>query len=170
MIYIGACLILLASTWIGFDKSKQYIIRVKNIKQMIACLQIMEAEMLYNKQSLQQIFQLLASKSKDPFQHFFSYLSEQLAHTVADIQDLWQKESDNLRKKSKFHEEEIEVWSQFGRSIGDYHAKNQQQQIQITQEYLQQILRMAIEERQIYSKLYQSAGFLVGLFVVILFL
>ncbi|HLR41862.1 MAG TPA: stage III sporulation protein SpoAB [Pseudogracilibacillus sp.] len=170
MTYIGACFVILASTFIGFEKSNLYIKRTKNIKQMIDCLHIMEAEIVYNKQNLQDTFQIISRKTIFPMNVFFLHLAKGLEATVTDIHGLWQAESQHLQKLSTFQKEEIDIWNQFGFTIGDYTSESQQQQINLAKKYLQQVLVDATEERQTYSKLYKTAGFLFGLFIIILLL
>src|SRR5699024_3927667 len=111
MTYIGACFILLASTFIGFEKSNIYIKRTKNIKQMIDCLHILEAEIIYNKQNLQQTFQMISSKTIFPMNIFFINLAKGLNSTVTDIHSLWHAESEHLQKISTFQKEEIDIWN-----------------------------------------------------------
>src|SRR5699024_9977286 len=110
MTYIGACFVILASTFIGFEKSNLYIKRTKNIKQMIDCLHIMEAEIVYNKQNLQDTFQIISRKTIFPMNVFFLHLAKGLEATVTDIHGLWQAESQHLQKLSTFQKEEIDIW------------------------------------------------------------
>src|SRR5699024_87829 len=168
MTYIGACFVILASTFIGFEKSNLYIKRTKNIKQMIDCLHIMEAEIVYNKQNLQQTFQMISSKTIFPMNIFFMNLAKGLDSTVTDMHSLWQTESKNLQRLSKFQKEEIDVCNQFCFTIGDYTSESQRQLFNLATQYVQQVLIGATEERETYSKLYKTAGLFLGLFVIIL--
>lgn len=168
MTYIGACFILLASTYIGFEKSNMYIQRTRQIKEMIYCLHVIEAEIVYNHINLQETFDIVSKKSSGPLSEFFKQLSFALKNPVANVQVLWQKESEKLAQLHILHAEELTIWNQFGFTIGDYTSENQQQQIQLSKQYLQEALQQATEDRQIYSKLYKTAGFLIGLFLIIL--
>lgn len=170
MKWIGALLLIGATTLTGFLLSVKYTERPKQIRMLIHCLQIIEAEMMYNQPPLNKLFFIVSEKVDEPFKHFLNRLATKLEQNVNDFYRLWEREVNDLMKRSSFKKSDINIINQFGKSLGQYNISEQQKQIQLTMNYLNQELEEAIDERDKYEKLTKSIGFLIGIFIVIIFI
>nr|WP_318538980.1 hypothetical protein [Terribacillus saccharophilus] len=80
MKWVGAILVLIAATWVGFDLSRRLQQSPKQIRQLISSLQVMEAEILYSQTSIIETSDNLAKQVPQPA-CFFQSLSDKLLRT-----------------------------------------------------------------------------------------
>lgn len=170
MKWLGALLLISATTLIGYYFSAKYEQRPKQIRTLIYSLQMIEAEMTYSKHPLNQLFFIVSKRTPYPFNTFFHSLAEHLTNKVTDFQALWIEEVSKLIKRSSLEKNEAELLNQFGKNLGQYNISEQQKQIHLTMMHLKRELDEAIEDRDKYEKLTKSIGFLIGLFIVIVFI
>lgn len=170
MKWIGALLLVSATTIIGYYFSQKYSDRPKQIRILIYALQIIETEMIYSQHPLYRLFYIVSERTPDPFKHFFNSLAENLKNKVNDFHQLWSEEVNQLVKQSSLNKNEADLLNQFGKSLGQYNISEQQKQIHLTMTHLKRELDEAIDERDKYEKMTKSIGFLTGLFIVIIFI
>lgn len=170
MKWIGALLLVSATTMIGYYFSTKYSERPKQIRTLIYSLQVIEAEMTYSQHPLYQLFYIVSERTPDPFNNFFHSLAEKLTKEVTNFYYLWSEEVKVLIKQSSLRKSEADLLKQFGKSLGQYNISEQQKQIHLTMTHLKRELDDAIDERDKYEKLTKSIGFLAGLFIVIIFI
>lgn len=75
MKWIGALLVMIATTWIGFEWSSKFSNRPKQIRQLKNALQILEGEILYSQLPLQEAFFVISKQIPQPIKYFFSNIS-----------------------------------------------------------------------------------------------
>src|SRR5699024_10903840 len=169
MKWIGALLIVGATTWLGFLFSRRLAERPKQIRTMIVAMQMMEAEMTYSKLPLYKLFESVSEKLEQPYKSFFQSLSSELKGDVALFHKLWEREVMILLHNSVLKKVDVAILNEFGKTIGQYTIHEQQKQIQLALTYLNRQLDEAVDERDTYEKLTKSTGVLIGLFIVIVF-
>src|SRR5690625_238094 len=167
---IGAFLFVCTTSWIGFDMSTQLSKRVKQIRQLIQSLQLLEAEMGYSQMKLQQTFAIIAKKTDEPIANFYNRLAEALIEAIPDFLSVWDQEVDHLQTNSALKQPELDILKQFGRNLGQHTFMEQQKHIVLAIHHLQTELNEANEQRQKYEKVTRSLGVLIGLFIVLLLL
>lgn len=170
MKWIGALLLIGATTTIGYFISSRLTHRPKQIRLLIHALQLLEAEMMYSQLPLHELFKTISKKMPHPIDRFFINLSEELKGEVNDFHQLWHKEVNILMKQSALKHSEIDVLNQFGSNLGQHNIIQQQKHIRLAMTHLNRELEEAIDERDTYDKMTKSTGFLVGLFIVIIFI
>lgn len=168
MKFIGACCIVFATSFLGFDLSNRLTNRTRYLQQLISTLQMMEAEMTYSKKTLQQIFHTLSKKVQGPIGSFYESLEQQLKKRVTNFYDVWLQEVNTLRTEASLTENDVEVLQQFGRTIGEHSANEQRKQIQLTIYHLQIARDQSQQKQQRYATMLKTIGVLSGLFIVIL--
>lgn len=170
MKWIGALLLIGATTIAGFYMSLKFTERPKQIRLLIHSLQMIEAEMTYSQLPLYKLFYIVSEKTNDPLKSFFKNLAEELEGQVNNFYALWNREVNTLINHSSLKKSEADILNQFGKNLGQYNITEQQKQIHLTMTHLNRELEEAIEERDTYEKLTKSIGFLTGLFIVIVFI
>jgi len=168
MKWIGALLLVSATSWVGFDMSNRLGDRAKQIRQIILSLQMLEAEMTYSQATLQQIFESISKKTAYPIDTFYGQLSNRLTMVVTDFLAIWDEELDHLMEISSLKNNEYEIIKQFGRNLGKHTFIEQQKHIALTIHHLESELNEAIEQRGKYEKMMRSLGILFGLFIVLI--
>ncbi|HLR15605.1 MAG TPA: stage III sporulation protein SpoIIIAB [Bacillota bacterium] len=170
MKWIGALLFISVTTWFGFYYSKQLYNRPKHIRYLKSTLQILEAEMMYSKLPLDEVFRILAKQAPPPIESIFMdlYTRMQNNQNHVDFYTMWAEEMNKVTEKTALGRNEYEILLQFGKTLGQHDLAQQQKNILLTQTHLQRELEMAQEQAGTYGKMAKSLGVLCGIFVVLL--
>ncbi|MHA6251000.1 stage III sporulation protein SpoIIIAB [Oceanobacillus sp. CAU 1775] len=168
MKWIGALILITATTCIGLYLSNRLEKRPKHIRDFENALQILEAEITYSQASLQDAFHTLATQLPEPLKQFFSHLHQDMLSGKTDFVTLWDRAVENLANQASYKKNEVEIIKQFGNSLGQHDYTQQQKQIRLTLTHLDRELEVAREEQHKYSKLSKTLGVLSGVFIVLL--
>ncbi|WP_102707191.1 stage III sporulation protein SpoIIIAB [Terribacillus saccharophilus] len=168
MKWVGAILVLIAATWVGFDLSRRLQQRPKQIRQLISSLQVMEAEILYSQTSIIETSDNLAKQVPQPAAAFFQTLSDKLLLHPVDLYDCWEETTEAWIDTTALKTSEKDVWLQFGRTLGQHDFEQQQKHIQLAKTHLERELEESEEANQRYGKMIRNLGFLTGLLIVLL--
>jgi stage III sporulation protein AB len=168
MKWMGAILLIIASTSIGLVISNRLEKRPKHIRQLESALQLLEAEITYSQSPLHIAFQKIGSQLPEPVSQFFIGCSTDLQSQDGNFLTHWEKRVDELAAQASYKKAEIEVLKQFGHSLGQHDFIQQQKQIRLALTHLARELEEARDEYSKYSKLARNLGVLVGVFIVLL--
>jgi|SRR5690625_842809 len=168
--YVGALLVLFASTWVGLQISFQLKQRPQHIRQLIDALTILEAEMLYSQLSLQDAFFRVAKRVEEPAHSFFHQLANNLFTENQMFNDHWDKQLEQFMTLSFLDDIDKQIIKQFGQTLGQHDYEQQEKNIRLTITYLQRQREEAIKRADQYSKLAKMLGILCGLFIILLLL
>lgn len=168
MKWIGALLLLAATTWVGFEFSKKLNDRPKQIRQLKNALQILEAEILYSQAPIIEACVSVAKQLPDPLALFFRSVSRDLKHNPTDLFQLWKKNIQEFWPLAAMGANEKEILLQFGRTLGQHDFNQQQKHIQLALTHLERELQEAQDHQYRYGKMVKSLGFLTGLLVILL--
>ncbi|GGF08271.1 hypothetical protein GCM10010954_03390 [Halobacillus andaensis] len=167
MEWFGALIVLVATTWVGFDIAAKFRKRPGQIRQWKSALQMIEAEMVYSQSSLWEVCEKLSVILPPPVCYFFSGLIKE-KDTCTDFSALWSSE---LRKHwfwNAMSKSDLDILIQFGTTIGQHDLTQQQKQIKLTTHHLDLQLNEAIESSSKHERLARGVGVLSGLLVVLL--
>ncbi|MCP3032982.1 stage III sporulation protein AB [Halobacillus sp. A1] len=167
MEWLGALIVLVATTWVGFDAASKFKKRPGQIRQWKSALQMIEAEMVYSQSSLWDVCEKLSKVLPSPICYFFSSLVNGKS-TCTDFSELWTSE---LRKQwfwNAMAKSELDILIQFGNTLGQHDLDQQQKQIKLTLHHLDLQLNEAIEVSVKHQRLARGIGVLSGLLVVLL--
>ncbi|WP_053219245.1 stage III sporulation protein SpoIIIAB [Virgibacillus senegalensis] len=168
MKWIGAVLLLCATTWAGFEFSKKLTDRPLQIRQWKSALQILEAEILYSQAPLSEACETLAKQLPKPVSLFFQSVHKDLNGDTSDLFQIWKHNLDLFWPLAALKANEKEILKQFGRTLGQHDFSQQQKHIQLALAHLDRELEEAKNQQLKYSKMVKSLGFLTGLLVVLL--
>ncbi|MEH6940358.1 stage III sporulation protein SpoIIIAB [Bacillus sp. JJ722] len=165
---IGAALILIASTWIGFEISRHLSQRPKQLRLFRTALQALEAEIMYGHAPLQEAAVRLSKSLPKPINIFFRTFAKQLQLQDTNVKTAWDTSLEETKKVLALKQNEIEILLQFGETLGRHDRYQQQKQIALTMTHLEREESEALQVQSKYEKMVKSLGFLTGLLLIIL--
>jgi len=170
MKWLGAILLIIIFTMIGFEFSSRLNKRPKHIRQIKSALFILEAEILYSHSKLQDSFKMISKQIDNPTKQLFLNVYKNLASFNGDLSNLWKKCVSNYVKEAYLSNVEKEILIQFGKTLGQYDVVQQQKYIKVTIEHLDRTLEEAEKKKNEYGNMAKTLGILFGIFIVILLL
>jgi stage III sporulation protein AB len=165
---IGAILIIVATTWIGFEAAKKLSDRPKQLRQLKVALQSLEAEIMYGHSSLSEACIHISKQFDKPLSLFFARFARRLSEGETLVSSAWKESLDKTWTKTAFGQGEYEVLRQFGETLGQHDREHQQKHIRLALIHLEREENDAIEKQGRYEKMVKNLGFLTGLLIVIL--
>ncbi|MDC3415493.1 stage III sporulation protein SpoIIIAB [Aquibacillus salsiterrae] len=168
MKWIGALLLLSATTWVGFELASKLNERPKQIRQLKSALQILEAEILYGQAPLIEACINVSKQLPHPISWFFKAVGDDLARQSGHLFDVWEKNLNLFWPLVALGKNEKEILRQFGRTLGQHDFTHQQKHIQLALTHLERELQEAQDYQFRYSKMVKSLGFLTGLLLILL--
>ncbi|SDW53236.1 stage III sporulation protein AB [Marininema mesophilum] len=166
---MGAALILLSSSAVGFQAARSYAERPRQIRQMLGAFAMLETEITYGARRLDEICNHLAQREKDPVRSLFARCAEYLS-TLDGVStyDCWKRAVEEIWPTTLMKAPEKEVLIDFGKTLGVSDRADQMQHIQRAKTNLGTEESRALEEQTRYEKMCRSLGVLAGVLIVIL--
>jgi stage III sporulation protein AB len=165
---IGAIIIIVASTWGGFEAAKTLTARPRQLRQLKSALQSLEAEIMYGHTPLHEAARRLSAQTSKPLSQFFAAFAEKLTYSETTVKDAWEESLKEIWKLTALKQSEFEIMKQFGETLGRHDRHSQQKQIMLTLTHLEREEADARDKQARYEKMVKSLGFLSGLLLVIL--
>lgn len=167
---LGAILIILATTWSGFEAAKKLTERPRQLRQLKVALQSLEAEIMYGHTPLSEASLHVSEQIKKPLAWFFERFAKRLYQGETSVSNAWSESLDEIWGMTAFGQGEYEVLRQFGETLGQHDREHQQKHIRLALTHLEREENDAREKQERYEKMVKSLGFLSGLLIVILLL
>ncbi|WML45255.1 stage III sporulation protein SpoIIIAB [Neobacillus sp. PS3-40] len=165
---IGAVFIIVATTWTGFEASRHYSERPKQLRLLKSALQSLEAEIMYGHTPLHEASRRLSDQLSKPLSRLFETFADKLTNSETTVKDAWEASLKEVWKLTALKQGEFEVMKQFGETLGRHDRYSQQKQIMLTLSHLEREEADAIDKQATYEKMVKSLGFLSGLLLIIL--
>lgn len=167
MKWLGALMILTATTMIGFFWSKRLRDRPRQLRQLKVALQAMEAEITYGLTPIMTVSEHLITQLPPPISYIFEIFASKLRQGTSTLQDAWNESLTHVWPKTALKKGELEVMQQFGTTLGKHDRDNQQKQIHLALSHLEREEQDAKELQDKYESMVKSLGFLTGLLIVL---
>ncbi|MGE7601264.1 stage III sporulation protein SpoIIIAB [Peribacillus sp. NPDC097675] len=165
---IGAVIIILATTWSGFEAAKKLSLRPRQLRQLKVAMQSLEAEIMYGQTPLKEASQKLSKQMPKPLSVFFETFAKRLNSGETTVKEAWDDSLKRIWQSLALKQGEFEILSQFGETLGKSDRYQQQKQIMLTMAHLEREEGDALERQNKYEKMMKSLGFLSGLLLIIL--
>ncbi|MGG5255101.1 stage III sporulation protein SpoIIIAB [Neobacillus sp. SM06] len=165
---LGAAFILAATTWTGFEASRRFSDRPKQLRLLKSALQSLEAEIMYGHTPLHEAARRLAEQLPNPLSTLFETFSKNLTDTETTVKEAWEASLKNVWKLTALKQGEFEIMKQFGETLGRHDRFSQQKQIILTLTHLEREEADARDKQAKYEKMVKSLGLLAGLLLVII--
>lgn len=167
--FIGVFMVIMATTFTGFEFSNRLRKRTKQIRDFQAALSILESEIMYAQTHLALAAERISLQIPEPVAGFFRILQENLKNGSENISTIFGKSIEDYSPKMQLKIQEIEVLKQFGETLGKHDRYMQQKQIEIALTHLARIEKDAHINQTRYEGMFQTLGVLAGMLIVILF-
>lgn len=168
MKWVGAILIIMATSWAGVTAAKRYRERTRQVRQLKVALQTLEAEIVYGLTPLNEASKKIATMITYPLSEFFLRFAEKLSEGNRIVPEAWSDALNETIPMMSLGKSELEILKQFGSTLGQHDREHQQKQIRLTLLHLEKEEAEAKDEQVRYEKMMKSLGLLGGLLIVIL--
>ena len=165
---LGAIIIIVATTWTGFEAAKHLSERPRQLRALRSALQSLEAEIMYGHTPLHEASRRLAEQLTNPLATFFDSFAKKLTDTETTVKEAWETSLKEVWKATALKQGEFEIMKQFGETLGRHDRFSQQKHIMLTLSHLEREEADAIDRQAKYEKMVKSLGFLSGLLLIIL--
>lgn len=165
---IGAIFIMAATTVIGFEASRNFGERPRQLRALRSALQSLDAEIMYGHTPLHEAARRLAGQLSRPLSTFFDAFAVKLTNSETTVKEAWETSLKEVWKSTAFKQGEFEIMKQFGETLGRHDRFSQQKHIMLTLSHLEREEADAVQAQAKYEKMLKSLGFLAGLLLIIL--
>ncbi|MCM3650348.1 stage III sporulation protein SpoIIIAB [Metabacillus litoralis] len=166
--WMGAVLIIVATTWAGFEAAKHLSERTRQLRQLKVALQSLEAEIMFGHTSLIVAAQNISKQLPKPLSLFFDQFAKKLVKGHTSVKGAWEESLQEVWSYTAFKQGEYEVLKQFGETLGQHDRISQQKHIKLTLSHLEREEADAIDRQNRYERMMKSLGVLSGVLLVIL--
>lgn len=166
----GAAMILIVTTWAGFEAARHLSLRPKQLRQIKLALQSLEAEIMYGHTPLAEAALKLSRQVPAPLSEFFGRFSAALSAGDTTVKEAWETSLQSVWGHLALRNGEFEILSQFGETLGKHDRHQQQKQILLALSHLEREEQDALDRQSKYEKMVKSLGFLSGLLLALLLL
>jgi stage III sporulation protein AB len=165
---IGAAIIIVATTWGGFEAARHLTERPRQLRLLKSALQSLEAEIMYGHTPLYEASRKLASQLPKPLSSFFDGFATKLTGNDTTVKQAWDESLKEVWELTALKQGEYEIMKQFGETLGRHDRYSQQKQIMLAISHLEREEADASEKQTKYEKMVKSLGLLSGLLLAIL--
>jgi len=168
---VGALLVLLAGTLIGFLEAARYASRPRQIRQMIHALQRLETEIGYGQTPLPEALARLSGGLYAPLDGLLAEAAERLrAPGGKMVSQIWEEVWSGGWDRTDMKAPERETILRLGSTLGSSERADQLKHIRLAIQQLQAEEAAAREEQMRFEKMCRSLGALGAALVVIVLL
>ena len=157
-------IIFLMSTFIGIIIAKMYENRVKELREFKSILNIIKTKIKFTYEPLAEIFFQISKNNSSKIEKLFEKIAKEIQYN--QTKDVWEEEIQKL--DISINQEDKDILKKLGNLLGQTDVEGQVSEIEVTQNFLDNQIIKAEEERKKNQKMYKTLGVIVGLFFVII--
>ena len=161
--YIILFFILLSSTLIGRFMAKKYVYRLEELEEMKNALNILKSKIKFTYEPIPEIFNEISKETSKNISKIFEQAKEKMKEETANIS--WEQSIEE--SKGNLKKEDKQILKTMSKLLGQTDVEGQISQIEITENFLENQITEAMEERRKNEKLYTRLGTIMGLTIVI---
>lgn len=166
---IGAVIIVLSSTLIGFFYSRKEEYRINDLNEMKRAFTILISEIEYASNSLPESMINISNKTENPISKILIDFAENLNKKDGQtIQQLWTEAVIRNKNDTYFIDEDLENIKSFGSTLGYLDRNMQINNINIMIDYINKKTDTLSEISIKNKKMYRSLGILGGMIIAII--
>lgn len=162
--YFILFLILILATMVGRFLSKKYVYRLEELEDIKNAFNILKSKIKFTYEPIPEIFGEISKATNTNVSNLFKIAKIKMNDLTAS--EAWEEaveESENNLKK-----EDKEVLKTLSKLLGQTDVEGQISQIEITENFLENKIKEAEEEKRKNEKLYTRLGTIMGLAIVII--
>ena len=164
---IGALIIVVSSSWIGFLIAREFNLRPIQLREVQTALQMLETEISYGVVPLPEAFGRLAENLSKPVSEIFIIAQKRLKEG-ATANDAWREAVKLTYEDTALISADRKVLLDLGYNLGQSDADDQLKYLKLTRDKINSLYQRALTQREEKVKMWRYLGVLTGLVVVIL--
>ena len=165
---IGAALIIVSSSGIGFRAAASYRYEEKTLRQLVSILSDIECELQYRQAPLPQLCHTIADKQCNILGKLFNCFSQELENQIFPNPMLcMQSAIEKTKQLPKITRQQLE---ELGAQLGSYDLSGQLQAIELIKSNSTRILGQLCDGKEMRLRNYQTLGLCAGAALSILFI
>lgn len=169
--YMGLGLVLVGCTAMGIAAGKDMDRRVRDLRELIKLLQLLEGEIGYANAVLSEGFRHAARRMRMPYGRFLEKMADHMDELRGEgLKDIFEGCIREELNHTALTREDKEALAGFGAQLGNLDVKMQLGAIALYREQLLQAYGQAQEMWRKDAKLYRYLGVMGGLFLTVIFL
>jgi stage III sporulation protein AB len=166
---IGSILILLGTTLAGFICGERLKKRVQQLNEIERSVIQLQSEITYVYTPLPEAFIKVAEKSKQPINHIFKNVSQDLiGNRVENVYEAFNGALYKNKDKLYLNNEDIEIILDLTKSLGESDIDGQNNIFSLTLSNLKKQIKIAEMLKNKNLKMYRYLGFTIGAMMVII--
>lgn len=165
---VGAIMVILSSTAIGFYFSSLLRARIQELSDLRKTLFILRGDIQYGNTPLPEALQSIALRNKSEFKPFYMQVSEKLCRLEGEsFQEIWSNGVDQCLNETALTKEDKLELKRLGENLGHLDREMQVRTIDLYLEIIKREMEEATTTIKEKTKLYNTLGILAGLFITI---
>lgn len=166
---VGAALVVVASSGLGFFFAGQWGERLKNMEYLRKMIFLLKGEIVYAHSPLTEGFERTGEKGGGEIGNLFLQVAKRMNGQQGEpFYTIWQEEVDRLPKSCCLREEDRQSLKGLGEHLGYLDLGMQERTILLYLEQMDLAIGYLREHKQERSRLYTSLGIMGGIFLTIL--
>lgn len=168
---LGVCLVVLACSALGFEKSLRLSKRLWSLREMQKMALLLRGEISYRKSALPEALERTAGKVEAPFSGFLRETARRAdAFEGFSFAEIFAQEAEEAFGDSALASGDRQELARLGESLGYLDITMQENSIALFLQELEQKIQTIQTEIPVKKKLYQTMGVLGGIFLAVAFL
>jgi stage III sporulation protein AB len=169
--WIAAAAIVGISSLIGMEMAKGYVLRTRELQEIIGVLTRLDTEIHHYATRLPEALQRSGCITSGPVGRLFDRTSELLVgQMLSGVREAWRTALSEAGAALHLDQEDLEILARLGDQLGSSDREGQRRYIHLTLQQLAVQEEKAQALRQKYERMYKSLGVLGGLALAILLL
>lgn len=165
---IGAALVVVSCTGIGFRIARDFRRRPQQLRMLSQAIRLLESEIEYTVTPLPQALMRVGSRTDAPVSELFLDAAKRLKAGDVTVESAFSSAIDSVRLDLALKQADLEVLRDFGQTLGTSDRITQVQQIQVLLTQLDRLLAEARDSQKKNERMWQYLGVIAGLMIVIL--
>lgn len=165
---IGIILIILSGSLFGISLSKEYEMRIVNLKQFRKMLVLLKGEINYNNSGICESVTVVAERMDNDIGNFLNAVLEKFDENNGTLKDAWDFGVENVLKiKTELKDKELVYIKDLGVNLGITDKETQLNNILSCMEAIDLLVDELNENRSERCKLYKTLGVMASAFLTI---
>ena len=165
---IGSMMIVVSTSLIGFYLANKEDFRIKDLLEAKKAFGILKSEIEFARTPLPEAFVYISERVEKPVAEIFGSIADKLSQKSTDsISSIWSETFAQEAKKTYFANEDIELFTSFGKTVGYLDVQMQRNTIEMIVNSIDAKIDTLKELSSKNKKMYQSLGVLGGILICV---
>ncbi|QQE76980.1 stage III sporulation protein SpoIIIAB [Alicyclobacillus sp. SO9] len=165
---VGAALLLMSCTAIGFRIARDYRERPRQIRILMQAIRLLKQEIEFSVTPLPQALSRVALRTVPPVSKLMEAIASNLGESDVSVPDAFSSSLQDVKAYTAFRSQDVEVLQEFGETLGTSDRVHQSQHFAAVLTQLDGLEREAREAQKRNERLWQYLGVLTGLLLLVL--